>query len=276
VTTSFAHFNTPEHRDDADLSKFHTIEDQGIPRALASVVGAGAPLLRSLSKGRRKPLWIVWTITRYARKRLGEYVRAPFRNRDERQLQLASEDEQVMNMMCIAAMGRERSTGRLRLGRGWRDTTLRAERRNDGGEPERFEDDPIYDEIRASLGRFAEALRPEGDKAEFENPFLTGLGQLFGGRSIALTHPLGGCRMGHSPEYGVVDEFGRVFDKRADDGKSVHRGLYIADASIIPTALAVNPSLTISALALRTADTVIDDLGAAAKPTNAATAHGGR
>jgi hypothetical protein len=39
-----------------------------------------------------------------------------------------------------------------------------------------------------------------------------------------------------------------------------YEGLYIADASIIPTALGVNPSLTISALSLRIADQIIQEL----------------
>jgi cholesterol oxidase len=39
-------------------------------------------------------------------------------------------------------------------------------------------------------------------------------------------------------------------------------GLYVADASVIPSALGVNPSLTISALALRIADKIIADVPA--------------
>ena len=50
--------------------------------------------------------------------------------------------------------------------------------------------------------------------------------------------------MAEDPARGVVNELGEV-----------HRypGLFIADASVIPTALARNPSATISALAERTA-----------------------
>jgi choline dehydrogenase-like flavoprotein len=54
---------------------------------------------------------------------------------------------------------------------------------------------------------------------------------------------------------GVVDEWGRVFRQGPD--KAFHRGLYIADGSMIPTALGVNPALTISAVSLRVADKVI-------------------
>ncbi|MFQ5538229.1 MAG: GMC oxidoreductase [Gemmatimonadota bacterium] len=53
-------------------------------------------------------------------------------------------------------------------------------------------------------------------------------------------HILGGCRMGSSPEEGVVDFNGEVFG---------YPGLYVVDGSIVPVNLGVNPSLTISALA---------------------------
>lgn len=53
-------------------------------------------------------------------------------------------------------------------------------------------------------------------------------------------HILGGCVMGTSPAEGVVDEQGRVFG---------YPGLYVADGSVIPANLSVNPSLTITALA---------------------------
>jgi cholesterol oxidase len=59
---------------------------------------------------------------------------------------------------------------------------------------------------------------------------------------------------------GVVDQFGRVFDKSKTGERPFYEKLYIADASIIPTALGVNPSLTISTLALRIADKIIEEL----------------
>ncbi len=52
-------------------------------------------------------------------------------------------------------------------------------------------------------------------------------------------HILGGCVIGPDATRGVVDGQGRVYG---------HEGLYVADGSIIPANLGVNPSLTITAL----------------------------
>ncbi len=71
-------------------------------------------------------------------------------------------------------------------------------------------------------------------------------------------HPLGGCRMAATAREGVVDHRGQVF--AASPGlaeRAVHRGLYVADASIVPTALGNNPLLTIAALAERIADLIV-------------------
>ena len=66
-------------------------------------------------------------------------------------------------------------------------------------------------------------------------------------------------RMAKDASQGVVEEFGRVFDKSKTGERPYYPGLYIADASIIPTALGVNPSLTISALSLRVADKILEE-----------------
>lgn len=61
-------------------------------------------------------------------------------------------------------------------------------------------------------------------------------------------HPLGGCSMGTSPQDGVVNHLGQVFNARS--GK-VWPDLVVLDGSIVPNALGINPALTIAALALR-------------------------
>ena len=84
-------------------------------------------------------------------------------------------------------------------------------------------------------------------------------------RRLVTAHPLGGCPMGNDYVEGVVDEFGRVF---SGDG-SVHTGLFVADGSIIPTALGVNPFMTISALSERIAARKIREMQGDAYPVAA-------
>jgi choline dehydrogenase-like flavoprotein len=60
----------------------------------------------------------------------------------------------------------------------------------------------------------------------------------------ASQHPLGTCRMGTSAHHAVVDSDGQSFEIR---------DLYVADGSILPTSLGVNPQLSIMAMATRIA-----------------------
>ncbi len=65
--------------------------------------------------------------------------------------------------------------------------------------------------------------------------------------SCHLSHPAGTARMGDDPSTSVVDRDGMVHGIE---------GLYVADASVLPSAGAVNTALTIIALALRTASVI--------------------
>ncbi|MEM8822272.1 MAG: GMC family oxidoreductase [Pseudomonadota bacterium] len=65
----------------------------------------------------------------------------------------------------------------------------------------------------------------------------------------APSHQCGTARMGHDPRNSVTDTFGRCHD---------HKNLFITDASVLPTSAAVNPALTIAALALRTGQHIHD------------------
>jgi cholesterol oxidase len=81
-------------------------------------------------------------------------------------------------------------------------------------------------------------------------------------RTLVTVHPLGGCPMGESHTQGVVNDLGQVYD---ENGK-LHDGLYVADASIVPTSIGVNPFLTISALTERIAERLIRSLGGTPTP----------
>jgi choline dehydrogenase-like flavoprotein len=75
----------------------------------------------------------------------------------------------------------------------------------------------------------------EASKAEIINP-----------DPVPMTnHEIGGCRMGMDPKTSVVNEFCRAHDVP---------NLYVVDASVFPSSSEKNPTLTIMALATRTAD----------------------
>jgi cholesterol oxidase len=113
---------------------------------------------------------------------------------------------------------------------------------------------PVFDRINEELRRHARALG-----ANFiENPLWSFLNV----RHLITAHPLGGCPIGADYQTGAVDEFGRVF---SGDG-TVHDGLFVADGSLVPSALGVNPFLTISALAERIVERKLQDLAGASYP----------
>jgi choline dehydrogenase-like flavoprotein len=73
--------------------------------------------------------------------------------------------------------------------------------------------------------------------------------------SIFSAHQMGTVRMGAAPREHPCDPAGRVrVGPRRD---RVVGGLYVADASLFPTGLGVNPMLTVMALARRVARTVL-------------------
>jgi choline dehydrogenase-like flavoprotein len=61
-------------------------------------------------------------------------------------------------------------------------------------------------------------------------------------------HPQGTLPMGRDPRVSMVDSFGAAHDIK---------GLYVADASVFPTSVAVPPQITVMALATRTAERIL-------------------
>ena len=62
-------------------------------------------------------------------------------------------------------------------------------------------------------------------------------------------HELGGCRMGLNPRTSVVNAFCQSHDVP---------NLFVVDGSVFPSASEKNPTLTIMALAARTADHMLE------------------
>ena len=82
------------------------------------------------------------------------------------------------------------------------------------------------------------------------------------GDNLVTVHPLGGCGMSDDPLYGTTNHLGEVYDGRGGGyvgnnsacgpgSAAVHQGLYVADGSLMSTALGVNPFMTIGALSDR-------------------------
>jgi cholesterol oxidase len=64
--------------------------------------------------------------------------------------------------------------------------------------------------------------------------------------------------MASTAREGVVNHRGQLFATGPGlSERTVHAGLYVADASIVPTALGNNPLLTIAALAERIAELIV-------------------
>jgi cholesterol oxidase len=137
--------------------------------------------------------------------------------------------------LTLLGMGHDRAQGEIRLEGGiptvrWPD----------------YERQPSHGELARLMDQYA---RASGGKF---SPFSPARNY--------TAHPLGGCRMGASVTDGVVNHRGQVFDASAGGPNgAVHAGLYVADASIVPTALGNNPLLTITALAERIADLMVAD-----------------
>ncbi len=77
------------------------------------------------------------------------------------------------------------------------------------------------------------------------------------GLLVGSAHPQGGNRMGDNEEECVVNSDCKVFG---------FRNLYVCDASVFPTALGVNPQLTVMALATITAKKIGKNWGSFPEP----------
>jgi cholesterol oxidase len=150
-------------------------------------------------------------------------------------------EERVSNMLILFGIGRDsNTTSKLTLG-----NENRIDLDNDYNLQQ-----PTYDKILNGMKMFAQRIGKEAD-----NSLIIPLWDIQSRRQISA-HPIGGCSMGHDASNGVIDSLGRVF--RGKGGNEVYDNLYVADGSIIPTSLGVNPSLTITALAYRIAFHIVD------------------
>ncbi|EME47783.1 hypothetical protein DOTSEDRAFT_69651 [Dothistroma septosporum NZE10] len=71
------------------------------------------------------------------------------------------------------------------------------------------------------------------------------------GSGFFSAHQMGSCRMGTSPKNSAVDHRGRVWGTK---------GLYVADASVFPSASGVNPMITCMGIARGIARAIVDEV----------------
>eukprot|EP01130_Rhizamoeba_saxonica_P016193 TRINITY_DN7440_c0_g1_i2.p1 TRINITY_DN7440_c0_g1~~TRINITY_DN7440_c0_g1_i2.p1 ORF type:complete len:1879 (-),score=384.73 TRINITY_DN7440_c0_g1_i2:40-5634(-) len=109
----------------------------------------------------------------------------------------------------------------------------------------------IFEEVYKSMQKGTSSL----GGSTIPNPSWTKALQ----KELVTVHPLGGCSMGTNSLYGVVNHKCQVF--KGADGDDIYPGLYVVDGSCIPTALGVNPFLTISAVAERAMAIFIEESG---------------
>jgi cholesterol oxidase len=152
-------------------------------------------------------------------------------------LGLVLRDMDFQHTMVILAMGQDRAQGKVTL-----DENGYAVVKWPG-----LNDSEYRRRVQQEFSRLATAFR---GKYKVMKAF---------GDNLVTVHPLGGCKLGDSPDNGVVNEWGQVFDPERVPQTSVipvHEGLYVADGSIIPNSLAANPFLTIAALSERIAERI--------------------
>jgi cholesterol oxidase len=153
----------------------------------------------------------------------------------QRTVKLDLDDDPITNSLVFLMLGQDAADGRMRLTPLFRQFDVQWSRRRSAA---------LFEAMKRTTSEL-------GAAAEAEPFFALGAGPF--GKDITV-HPLGGCPMAEDPAAGVVDPFGRVHG---------YPGLLVSDGSIVPTALGVNPSETIAALAERNVERLIADGGPA-------------
>ncbi|MEF3062559.1 GMC oxidoreductase [Ralstonia solanacearum] len=213
-------------RDEADWTRRMVIEEGSIPGAIG---GAIVPAMAAASAeiGQPTETGMVAKMVHAARE-VESAVRGPYHGA-------------VNRLQTYLIMSHDNGAGRMVLDA--RDR-LRVDWPGVGEQPNfKIGNERLYEATRVLGGTYV------------PNPIWTDLFK----HSLITVHPLGGCVMGEDAAQGVVNHKGQVFSGAS--GGDVHPGLYVTDGSVIPTSLAVNPLLTISAVSERTVALLAQDRG---------------
>ncbi|MEO7938573.1 MAG: GMC oxidoreductase, partial [Burkholderiaceae bacterium] len=159
------------------------------------------------------------------------------------------DEDKTDRTMVVAVIGSDDATGQL----GWA---------HQGPQPQAgtltvvwkaLRDDPGQNACQDALERMAAAGHPSATVIANPawRPLPKSIASLLDGvqGTVLTTHPLGGCSMADDAAHGVVNDCGQVF--QGASGTAVHDDLLVLDGSVIPTALGINPALTIATLTRR-------------------------
>jgi cholesterol oxidase len=154
-----------------------------------------------------------------------------------------TEAQQLEHTFFFNLMGRNQKSGKFSL-----DGNNKLQLNFQGG----LHTDPVYTAMEEIVQAMATAMNGKYVRFPFWGNGQILTNDLDPARKFVTVHPLGGCVMGTDSSNGVVDVDGKVYDTVAG-ATTVHDGLFVADASVIPGPLAVNPTLTIVAMAQKIA-----------------------
>lgn len=213
------------------------VEDGGVPPMLAPVVGAALRVVEDkINKDKfMKQMQMAWISQ--TRPDFEDWF--PVTPDPSKPSRFQTEDEMLMNTFYFNCMGNDDSTGVFTI-------------EDDPFNPDKsklelkFTDEPANQRVYKVTEEIIRAMATAMGGRYV--PWFTWDG--FQKRKLITVHPLGGCSMGNSATEGVVNTKGQVF-RTDSQTKDVYEGLYVMDASIFPGPVAVNPTLTIVALALR-------------------------
>src|SRR5215216_4521528 len=213
------------------------VEDGGVPPMLAPAVGAALRVVEDkINKDKfMKEMQLAWLTQ--TRPDFEDWF--PVTPDPSSPTRFQTEDEMLMNTFYFNCMGTDDATGVFTV-------------EDDPFNPDKsklelkFTDNPADQRVYKVTEEIIKAMATAMGGRYV--PWFTWDG--FQKRKLITVHPLGGCSMGNSATEGVVNTKGQVF-RTDSQTQQVYDGLYVIDGSIFPGPVAVNPTLTIVALALR-------------------------
>lgn len=247
--------NTCDTRFEID-GRHYTVEDCGIPSMFARITRTGLD--------DRKALLALKDPDAFVRDQTSSNIGAPRRaimewlfgrkKRDASKDRHATEAEMIDDVFFFNAMGEDEANGVFSLRGGERDDELDLDWPADKPIANR----KCFGKVEEMLQRLSVAMG--GTYTPL--PTWEGLPPVLDKKTVVVTHPLGGCRIGPTMAEGVVNEFGQVYDgsRKMSDPLAVHPGFFVVDGSVIPGALAANPTLTITAQALKAIERAVGPL----------------